>query len=612
MSNTESNKISTLIDKARKGEDLGIRRQAVIDLGYEQQKEIYHVLVEMLDDSSPSIQHAAVISLGRFGDSRALEELIKPKIFNAPTTNIRWAAVIAIGQLGDYHIIDHLLSILDDKEWIVKNQAVTELKEKIQEMIKLKDSSHSHILLKLLSLDNEEIIELAINGFCALGEECVTILLDTLHSLSPVLRKNAARTLGELTSFRAVDSLIDIINDDEWQVRKSVVRALGEIGDRKAIEPLVNTLSDNVEMVQKQAMESLLHYGKLCTDTLLNALSFEKNKFNLRAIILTLGKIGDEKAIPVLVNHLRSSYFVVRMATVNALKQFKPSMVKEVLIPHLSFNDSDISQLLKDAQNKKNTLLQLRSIKALGGLEDHRAVTTLKKLVEVDVPDIQEAAARSLIRIGCAAWGRYCAIMVLSKANDKSLLPYFCTSLEDDSDNVRLEAVRAVARVGGKKAVNSLVHIVQKDKVPNIRYEAIRSLRRIGVGHNQVLDLALKALKDTSRDVRSQAARLLGNFHHELSIHPLLEATADHHWSVRESAENALINFGQKAVNPLIKALSKSSWTTRFRAARLLGEIGDTRAIKPLEQLLKKKGENKKVKQIVDASLQKLYRSVAA
>ncbi|MFO7890133.1 MAG: HEAT repeat domain-containing protein [bacterium] len=612
MRHTNSKKINILIKNARKDEDLGIRRQAIIDLGYEKRDDIYPVLVEMLDDTSSSIKHAAVISLGRFGDSRAIEELIKPKIFNSPITNIRWAAVIAVGQLGDYRIINYLLTILDDREWIVRNQVVTELKDKIQEMIKLKDSSHSRILLKLLSLDNEEIIKLAIDGFCALGEESVNILLDTLRSLSSMLRKNAARTLGELTSFRAVDSLINIIDDEEWKVRKSVVKALGEIGDRKAIEPLVNTLSDNVEMVQKQAMESLLLFGKLSTNPLLNALSFEKDKFNLRAIILTLGRIGDEKAIPVLVNHLRSSYFVVRMATVNALKQFKSSVVKEVLIEHLSFNDSDITQLLADAENKDNKPLQLRAIKALGGLEDHRAVDTLKKLVEVDSPEVQDAAIQSLIRIGCAAWGRCCAVMVLSSAADKSFLPLFCKSLEDDSDNVRLEAVRAIAKIGGKKAVDSLVEIAQKDRDANIRFEAVRYLRRIGVGYNQVLDFALKALKDKSRDVRYQAARLLGNFHHELSIQPLLEATADKHWSVRESAENALINFGQKAVTPLIKALSKSSWTTRFRAARLLGEIGDTRAIKPLEQLLKQESENEEVKQIVDEALQKLYRSVAA
>jgi len=612
MNNNDTKKITELIKKARTGEDLVIRRQAIIDLGYEKHKDIYPVLVELLDDNSASIQHASVISLGRLGTPEAIDELVKPKILDSSVTNIRWAAVISVGQLGDYRIIDHMLTMLDDKEWIVRNQAVTVLKDKIQEIIKLKNITHSRILLKLLSLDDEEIIVLAIQGFCALGEESVNVLLDALHSLSPILRKNAARALGELTSFRAVDSLIDIIDDEKWEVRESVVTALGEIGDRKAMDPLVTALSDNVEKVQKKAMESLLNFSKLSTNPLLNKLSFEKDKFNLRVIILTLGKIGDKNAIPVLVNHLRSSYFVVRMATVKALKQFNSSDVIDILIPYLSFNTSDINQLLRDAKNNDNIQLQLRAIKALGGLEDHRAVSTLKKLVKTGSEKVQDAATQSLIRIGCAAWGRCCAIMVLSDTKNRSILPSLCNSLEDDSDNVRLEAVRAIAKIGGKKAVNSLVDIVQKDRDPYIRYEAVRFLRRIGVGHNQVLELALTALKDKSRDVRSQAARLLGNFHHDNSIQPLLKATADKHWSVRESAENALINFGQKAVPDLIKALSDSSWTTRFRAARLLGEIGDSRAIKPLEQLLKKEKKSGEVRGIVEDSLNKLYHSAAA
>ncbi len=612
MSSSTRKNITTLIEIARSREDLSIRREAIIDLGYRKQKDIYPVLVELLDDDSASIQHATVISLGRFGNPKAIDELIKPKIFNSPVTNIRWAAVISIGQLGDYRIIDHLLNIVADKEWIVRNQAVTELKDKIQEIIELKDVTHTRILIKLLSLENEEIIKLVIQGFCELGEESVNILLDGLYYLSPVLRKNAARALGELISFRAVDPLINIIIDEEWEVRESVVKALGQIGDRRAIEPLVNSLFDNVEKVQKQAMESLLKFGTLSTESLLNALSFEKNKFNLRAIILTLGKIRDKKAIPVLVRHLSSSYFVVRMAAVKALKQFEISAISDVLLPHLSFNTSDIRQLLQDAKNKDNKLLQLRAIKALGGLEDHRAVNTLKKLVDEGSPEVQDAATQALIKIGCAAWGRCCAIMVFSKARDGLILSTLIKSLEDDSDNVRLEAVRTLAKICGKGVVDSLVKIAKKDKDPYIRYESVRLLRRIGVGHHHVLNLALSALEDNSGDVRFQAARLLGNFHHEISIQPLLKATGDKHWSVRESAENALVNFGQKAVPHLIKALSKPSWTTRFRAARLLGEIGDSKAIKPLEQLLRKRGEKNKVLQIVEKSLKKLYKSAAA
>ncbi len=603
--------VDRLIRRVRQGEDAGTRREALIGLGYEKDEAVYPVLVEQLGDPSSSIQHAAVISLGRYGNPQAIEELIKPKVLQSPVVNIRWGAVAALGKLGDCRVIDHLLKAVDDPEWIIRNQAVTELKEKIREIIELKDCRYARILLRMLVLEDDEIVDLAVEGFFELGEKSENLLLDALHSPTPRMRENAARVLGETKAFQAVPPLVDLLKDPEWRVRRSVVEALGKIGDKRAVEPLVQRLRDNVERVQHQAIHSLVGFGQLSTVPLMNALAHEKNKFALRAIILTLGEIKDVKSIPILIDHLRSSYFVVRMVAVRALIKFGPPII-DPLVSALSFNQSDIKALLRDAEDRSNPPFQLRAMKALGGLEDHRAVDLLKRFVEEGESEVQDAAVQALIQIGCAAWGRCGALMVLSEIGDESFAFHFALSLLDDSDNVRLEAVRAFGKVGGSRAIDPLVKVAREDRDPYIRFEAIRLLRRVGVGFPQVLGLALSALKDPYRDVRSQAARLLGNFQHEKSIQPLLKVMEDPHWSVRESAENALINFGEKAVSSLIGALSSRSWTTRFRVARLLGEIGDTRAIEPLEWLLKKKRERKKVREVVQKSLKKLYGSVAA
>ena len=278
----------------------------------------------------------------------------------------------------------------------------------------------------------------------------------------------------------------------------------------------------------------------------------------------------------------------------------------------LSYNESNITRLIKDAENYDDAPLQVRAVRALGGLEDHRAVGLMKKLVDEGSQEIQETAMQALVRIGCAAWGRCGALIVLRSIGDQSITPHLIKSLSDDSDNVRLEAVRTLAKVDGPSAIDPLVRAARKDRDFYIRFEAVRHLRRIGVGYTRVLDLALKALKDEHRDVRSQAARLLGNFHDKRSIQPLMKAMSDSHWSVRESAENAIINFGKKAVPELLETLASRSWRARFRAARLLGEIGDHRAIDPLKKLLEKRGENEKVKQVVRESLNKLRGRIAA
>ena len=59
-------------------------------------------------------------------------------------------------------------------------------------------------------------------------------------------------------------------------------------------------------------------------------------------------------------------------------------------------------------------------------------------------------------------------------------------------------------------------------------------------------------------------------------------------------------------------ALKSPSWTTRFRAARLLGEIGDARAVAPLKSALARRREREKVRNVIEAALQRLEHPAAA
>ena len=596
--------VRRLIREAGQGADTGARREAIIALGYEKDKSVYAALLEQLMDPSSGIQHAAVISLGRFGDARAIEHLVKPRILRSASVDVRWAAVEAIGRLGDYHVIDDLLKAVEDEAWIVRNQAVAELKSKIRQIIALRDMRTAHILIRLFAMKDREIIELAIEGVTELGDLVVDLLLEGLKSTSSRIRENSARTLGRVAARAAVRPLIERLDDGNWWVRRAAVQALGEIRDTQAIVPLLRCLADNMETVQAQAIRSLVGFGKDSTEPLLNALKHEKNKFVVRAILLTLGEIKDTASIASLIEHLSSSYFVIRLAAARALVQFGPEVI-DAVVPHLAVKRMNIQPLLKAAAGG-SLLNQLRAIRALGALEDHRAVHVLKKLTASAHPRIAEAADEALSLVGRAAWARCGCMLVLREINDPSALQHYMQALTDTSANVRLEVVRGLGKNASKEAVAPLIGVAKDDRDPYVRAEAVRFLREIGVAQPSVLEYALGALSDPDRDVRSQAAMLLGNFRDDRSIAPLIRAMADRHWIVRESAEISLHNFGERGVPPLLEALSSPVWTLRFRAARLLGEIGDSRAVKPLEALVRKKRERKDVRGQVKIALEKL------
>lgn len=611
MPATDTSSTDNLLRTARESDDASAVRSALMELGYATGPEVFSLLIEKLDDTNPAVQHAAVVSLGRFGRAEAIDELVKPKIFRSANFQVRWAAVTAIGHLGDYRVIDYLLKAVEDTEWIVRTQAVTELMGKVRDITARRDPRLARILVHMFSLDNDEIINLAMEGFQEMGPESHHWLLGALENPSPMIRAHAAQALGRVKAHEATPFLLDRLNDEDADVRARACEALGLIGDRIGIEPLVLRIQDNVEKVQDEAVAAVVRFGRQATVPILNALSRERNKFVQRAFLTCLGRIGDPKSAPALINYLRSSYFIVRQSALSALIRFGPAVVP-LLVPTLSYNASDIEPLLKDALDKRHPELQVRAIKALGGLEDHRAVPVLKEIVEEGLPDVQEAASQALFQIGCAAWGRCGALKVLGETADESIVPVIVPSLADHSDNVRFEAIRALGKAGGEVAVKNLVRMARTDAADFIRREAVRVLRTAGVGKPGVLEVAWKGLRDKSREVRVQSARLLGSYLDCRSIPPLLKAMADPHWSVRESAENGLLNLGRDAVEPLIESLKSRSWTTRFRAARLLGELGDPRALGPLQGALARRGERENIKEVIRGALNRLGQPVSA
>ena len=69
----------------------------------------------------------------------------------------------------------------------------------------------------------------------------------------------------------------------------------------------------------------------------------------------------------------------------------------------------------------------------------------------------------------------------------------------------------------------------------------------------------------------------------------LLECLKDKSWNVRREATVALSRFPDegRAVDALIGALKDKNWQVRRDAAITLGEMGDSKAIEPLKELLR-------------------------
>jgi HEAT repeat protein len=581
-----SERVSNLLAVSQNDPDWRERRLAIVDLSYEGDEGVGSALLGRLTDPVSEVRHAAILALTRLGVKDMIPELLKPKLLGSPETQIRWAVASALGKLGDHRIMDSLIRLAEDDEWLVRNEARAGLKEKVREILEAGDGSLSRYLVRMLSVDDPEIVEMAVEGLRNLGDACCPVLLESLESVRDAVRRHTARTLGLIGDDRAVDALTQVLaSDPDPGVRAEAATALGLIGEARALRPLISAMADRDDEARKRVIDAVVRYGEVATEPVMVALEYGNTKQERIAAIAALGSIGDPKAVPVLIEHLRSSYYLIRMATMSALGCYGDRVV-EPLLDVLSFNRSDIGVLCDEAENSDDLGTRLRAVRALGDLEDHRAVPLLKSLLSTPERELGLEAQESLIKVGCAAWQRCGALNVLGRIGDKGVVPEVLDLLRDDSIHVRRQAVETLGELQDEKAVEPLIELAKADPDHEVRRAALRVVRELAAGMSVLFDTALALVNDSSYDVRAGAVRILGDFRDERAITPLLRSLSDPSWNVRYSAENSLCTQGRKVVPGLIEVLEKGELVARNRALSALGCIGDTQAIEHVEKLL--------------------------
>jgi len=275
---------------------------------------------------------------------------------------------------------------------------------------------------------------------------------------------------------------------------------------------------------------------------------------------------------------------------------------------------------------KPSAAIRENSAKALGETGDPRAVEPLAGLLEDTFPEVRDAAAGALAKIGepsvepliealgsSSSTVRACAAGALGEIKDVRAVEPLVRLLSDDSSEVNKKAIEALAGIG-EPAVKSLTDSL---KDPALRAGAGEALSKIG---EPAVASLLREIGADNQEVRIAVVKLLGEIASVDSIEPLISALDDDSPEVREGAGDSLLKIGEAilaplmlalknpsvnirenvvkilgktdspvAVEPLIEALRDEEPFVRSAAAEALGEIGDPSALDPLIELLKDK-----------------------
>ncbi len=233
---------------------------------------------------------AAIDALGRIGDRRALEALLRTLQADDPL--LRSHAATALGKLGDAQVIEPLIAQLNDPEIIViysvrealvalRRSAVASLIQAMEDrergtavradaaaIVGTIGDEQALAPLANVVMDATEVDVVrrsAVSGLARLGSVgALEPLMDALQrrDTERSVRLSVARDLQDRRAFQQLLALVRTTDDDE-RVRAIVIKRLCWFGGEQAIEPLITALDDPSRQVRQAALWALAECGDL-------------------------------------------------------------------------------------------------------------------------------------------------------------------------------------------------------------------------------------------------------------------------------------------------------------------------------------------------------------
>ncbi|NOZ86337.1 MAG: HEAT repeat domain-containing protein [Deltaproteobacteria bacterium] len=207
------------------------------------------------------------------------------------------------------------------------------------------------------------------NVACALGElgnkKIGPSLLKLLEDSSPVVRINAAESLGLLCYTDGINSLINKLHSDKDPlVRLSVAEALGRLNDARVLPALVRALDDEDEGVRAYAADSIGSLGIVkAVPILIKKMDVEKSAFTKAFIFSALYRLGYKESLLSLVKLSETVDDVLAVTILN--------LAIELATPQNATSLKDM--LHKVTQLRPSLLIEINSlIKRLNSIDGNK------------------------------------------------------------------------------------------------------------------------------------------------------------------------------------------------------------------------------------------------
>ncbi|HUN07478.1 MAG TPA: HEAT repeat domain-containing protein [Aggregatilineales bacterium] len=350
-------------------------------------------LISVLDDGEVSYFAARLLTIA---GTRAVDPLLAA--LQHFSIRAKEDAIYILGQIKDTRAVEPLIALLSDPDLRVRGYAAQALGE-------LKDASALHPLLKLLHDENEALGFFAAKAINQLGQ--AALLMAEIGNPDPRIRRRIAIELGNNQGSEEVfKTLNTLLTDPDIKVRAAAAHGLGVFGDPRAVNLLIELLQDTNQIMASSAMTAL---GMLrdadAVEPLIVALRDSHDHIRQHAAY-NLGKLRDSRAVQPLIDALKDKALVVRSQAAASLGYMMHSDAVAPLIAALEDSHSVVCHY---------------AASALGQLYDDRSIDPLIKMLTHTNIWLRKMAADSLGRL--ASPRAVPALIELMQEPEKGTIP---------------------------------------------------------------------------------------------------------------------------------------------------------------------------------------------
>ena len=492
-------------------------------------------------DPTRAAHIARLRAAGAAGISALVEELVEP------AWAARRAAVAALAE-SEPAVMATLLSTLRDDR---KNEA------KIAGLVDALSTTRNDIDGLLLELG---------------GNDDVAVLCDV------------AQILGRRESARAVPFLARLTKHADDNVALAAVEALGRIGSEGAIDALLPLIETRNFFRTFPTIDVLGRSGdSRAFDALLPLVG---EPVYASEAVRALGRLGDMRAVPVLLDHVlranasAASGVALSLVAIHEAseRQFGTSgAVPQQLVTYPRL--AELSQKASLALKRADPAEQLALGEVLSWVDEQSSIPVLLGLLSAST-DIAQPAAQSLKRLGAAAEPRLIDALLTGNAElRRMLIPLLSgkqaardgliACLGDEDPTVRALSCDALARTSDTAAVPAIFRLLS-DPDTRVSQAALAALQSLGC--DQTRQLTLEAAQSNDPRLCRAALRIIGYFGYPEGLLALLEGCQSADEKLRDAAISGLPFIeAPRALAMLIETARHSSARTRTAAVRALG-----------------------------------------